>query len=164
MEEFEKSLTNITPEKNPDLIMDIKATPEQMADFGIEIQGSKIIRKGKPGKVEGNTGTFPVEDAIFDFSKKESKQDPKIYQPRTFDLGGTGTITFGMPSNTKLPNLYDFPDATYVSLKYFTPETKPRTNVPGEYRAGDYFELKVTNKDGSKNTFYLESNLDLLNR
>jgi len=157
-------LENISKIKTPDLIMDIKATPEQMADFGLEIQGSKIIRRGKPGKVEGDTGTFLIPDAIFDFSTENKLL---INQPLVSSSGevhlGDVKLTYGVHKDVGY-NLKSFPDAVSVFLNYFTPKTKPRTNVPGEYRAGNYFELKVTNKDGSKKTFYLEQNLEIFDR
>ncbi len=144
--------------------MQINATERQMADFGIEIQGSKIIRKGKSGKVEGDIGTFAVSDIVFDFSRKTEDIEGSVeYSPREINLGDT-KVTFAVSRNMESRDSYDFPDASYVSLNYFTPKTKPRTNVPGEYRAGDYFELIITNKDGSKKTFYLEQNLEIFDR
>lgn len=162
-EDIKKSLREKILEKSPDLTMQINATEQQMADFRIEIQGSKIIRKGKFGKVEDDTETFAISDIVFDFSRKTEDVEKSVeYSPREINLGNT-KITFAV-SDVEPRNSYDFPDASFVSLKYFTPQTKPRTDVPGEYRAGDYFELKVVNKDGSGRTFYLEQNLEIFDR
>src|ERR1035437_5093685 len=136
------------PFKSPDLIMSIKATSEQMTDFGIEIQGSKIIFKGKSGTMEDDTGTFSISDALFDFSKDVDDKYKLLYKPR-----GDGGIAMSVDNTS---NSRNFPDVIHVSLSYFTSKTKPRTNIGGEYRVGDYFELVITNKDGSKMTYNLE--------
>ena len=140
-----------------DLIMTINATQQQMDNFGIKIEDSKIIRKGKPGKVENDIGTFDIPEATFDFSKNTLNKQNYIQGEAI--LNNT-KITYGAE---KYPNhnLYEFPDATSVSLSYFTPTTKPRPQTPGEYSASDYFELVIKNKDGSSNTFFLEPNLEV---
>ena len=142
--------------------MYIRATPEQMKRFGIEIEGSKIIRKGRSGKLEGDTGTFAISDVVFDFSRKsqDSNEGMLEYHPRKISMGDT-KIIFSAPVDTKPHNLYDFPNAIHVSLKYFTPQTKSRADVLGEYQVGDYFELEITNQDGSKKKYYLESDLSI---
>jgi hypothetical protein len=119
--------------KNPDLIMDIKATPEQMKAFGIDIEGSKLTQS-----------CFNTDDI-------DANMDDIYYGPENI---------FNFSGNTRplIGNVYNFPNATSFSLSYFTPETKPRIDVPGEYRAGDYFELFIRNKDGSEVTYYLERN------
>jgi hypothetical protein len=153
------------PEKTPDLIMQINATEKQLADFRIEIQGSKIICKGKSGKVKGDTGTFLIPDTIFDFSTENNlltNQPLLRNQAGEVHLGDV-KLTLGLSRETHY-SLRSFPNASHVSLKYFTPQARPRTDVPGEYRAWDYFELKITNKDNSKKTFYLERNLEIFER
>jgi hypothetical protein len=149
LEKIEKVLT-------PDLVMDIHATKQQLKNFGISINGSKIIRKGKPGKLVNDTGTTAIPDAIFDFSKNI---DPPASIKGEAKQGNM-TITYGVESHTN-QDLYNFPNAIRVSLNYFTPKTKPRSQMLGEYVGSDYMELEITNKDNLVSTLVLEPDLEI---
>ena len=109
--------TNST-EVKADLLIDIdRITEQKLPEFGVEIQGSRIIRKGRDGSVEGDIGTMEIPDEIFEFS------------------------------NIK-----------YMSLKYFTPQTKPRKILPHSLLSDDYLELKITYTDGRERIFNFERN------
>jgi hypothetical protein len=161
-EDISKSLRAKIPEKIPDLVMQVKATPEQMKSFGIKIEDSKIIQSCfNTDDIDADMQEmYYGRENVFNFSR--NNQSPKLYHSGEIDLVNT-RVTFGAESHP-INNVYNFPNAIIFSLSYFTPKTKPRTDVPGEYRAGDYFELIITNKDGSKKTFYLEQNLEIFNR
>jgi hypothetical protein len=152
-------VNNIEPVKNPDLIIEIKSTPKQLENFGIKVEGSKIIRRGKPGKIENDTGTFAIPTETFDLSQDNFQV---LDQParKEGELRNRNTVLTWAVQNHPDLNLHKFPNATHVSLSYHTPETKPRTHVPAEYM-GDYFELVITNKDGSKEIYHLEQNFEI---
>ena len=145
-------------EVTPDLIMSINASQQQMGSFGISIEGSKIIFKGKLGKVEGGIGTFHINDTTFDFSKNTSEKQNIIQGEATF---GNTKITYGAEIYSDNDDSYKFPNATSISLNYFTPKTKPRPHTRGEYQGSEYFELVIRNKDGTSKTFFLEQNLEV---
>ena len=153
------------PQKNdereivPSLIMQIRATNEQLSRFSIEIEGSKIIRRGKSGKLEDDTATFSISDLIFDFSQDVRTEGMLDYKPKEFNVENKEMVIGEVTRNSD--EAYKFPNAVSVSLTYFTPTNKPRVNVPGEYQAGDYFELTINNTDGSRQGYYLESDLSV---
>jgi hypothetical protein len=158
---MESNIVHAIPEsiKNPDLIMEIKASPQQLEDFGIEVDGSKIIRKGKPGKIEGDIGTFTIPTVTFDLSRNNSEAVGRPVRNEG-ELKNNHTILTWAVQRSIDSNLYRFPDATHVSLIYHTPKTKIRKHMLAEYM-GDYFELVITDKDGSKKTYHLEHNLEI---
>lgn len=147
------SAENILEYRKPDFIMDIKATKMQLASFWIEVRNSNIIRMNHLNQTKGGVGSFEVPNVVFDFSKDAIP----IERYKQFHVEDKNTVSFQIMNTGD--DIRSYPNAYYVSLSYFTPKTKPRTDVPGEYRSGDYFELFIRNKDGSEETFYLERNL-----